>query len=55
MPRPDGPPHDLARLIEVLDQHGVEYLACGGAAAQAYGAKRPTEDADNGGGLFFVP
>lgn len=46
MPTPDGPPHDLARLIEVLNQHGVEYLVCGGAAAQAYGAERPTQDAD---------
>jgi hypothetical protein len=46
MPTPDGPSHDLPRLIEVLDQHGVEYLVCGGAAAQAYGAGRPTEDAD---------
>jgi hypothetical protein len=46
MPTPDGPSHDLARLIEVLDQHSVEYLVCGGAAAQAYGAGRPTEDAD---------
>jgi hypothetical protein len=46
MPTPDAPSHDLARLIEVLDQHGVEYLVCGGAAAQVYGAERPTEDAD---------
>jgi len=29
----DGPPHDLPRLIEVLDRHGVEYLIVGGAAA----------------------
>lgn len=41
-----GPPHDLARLIEVLDRHGVDYLLAGGAAAFAYGAKRLTEDAD---------
>lgn len=48
MPAPDssGPPHDLARLIEVLDRHGVEYLLAGGAAARAYGAERLTEDAD---------
>ena len=48
MPAPDssGPLHDLARLIEVLDRHGVEYLLVGGAAARAYGAKRLTEDAD---------
>jgi len=36
-----GPPHDLARLIEILDRHGVEYLLVGGAAARAYGAKTP--------------
>jgi hypothetical protein len=42
----DGPPHDLSRLIEVLDRHRVEYLIVGGAAAFAYGAERPTEDAD---------
>lgn len=48
MPAPDsaGPPHDLARLIEVLTRHGVEYLLAGGAAARAYGAERLTEDAD---------
>lgn len=46
MPELDGPPHDLPRLIEALDRHGVEYLVCGGAAAQAYGVERPTEDAD---------
>jgi hypothetical protein len=42
----DGPGLDLARLIEALNRHGVEYLLCGGAAATAYGAKRPSEDAD---------
>lgn len=46
MPEGNGPPHDLPRLIEALDRHGVEYLVCGGAAAQAYGVNRPTEDAD---------
>ena len=48
LPEPDGsgPPHDLARLIECLDRHGVEYLLAGGAAARAYGATRLTEDAD---------
>jgi len=46
MPELDGPPHDLPRLIEVLDRHEVEYLIVGGAAAYAYGAERPTEDAD---------
>ncbi len=42
----DGPPHDLPRLIEVLDRHGVEYLIVGGAAAFAYGATRLTDDVD---------
>jgi predicted nucleotidyltransferase len=46
VPDQDGPPHDLGRLIEVLDRHGVEYLMVGGVAAIGYGAKRPTEDAD---------
>jgi predicted nucleotidyltransferase len=46
MSEPDGPAHDLRRLIEVLDRHGVEYLLVGGAAANAHGAERPTEDAD---------
>jgi hypothetical protein len=46
MPAPDGPSHDLPRLIGTLDRHGVEYLICGGAAAVAYGASRPTDDAD---------
>jgi hypothetical protein len=48
MPAADGPgpPHDLARLIEVLDRHKVEYLLAGGAAARAYGAGRLTQDAD---------
>jgi hypothetical protein len=43
---PDGPPHDLQRLIEVLDCHEVEYVVVGGAAAYAYGARRRTDDAD---------
>jgi hypothetical protein len=46
MPGLDGPPLDLSRLIEVLDRHAVEYLIVGGAAAFAYGAERPTDDAD---------
>lgn len=46
MPAPDGPPHDLPHLIEVLNRHEVEYLIVGGAAAYAYGAERPTDDAD---------
>jgi predicted nucleotidyltransferase len=43
---PDGPRHDLGRVIEVLDRHGVEYLMVGGVAAIGYGAERPTDDAD---------
>jgi hypothetical protein len=46
MAKPDGPPHDLIRLIRVLDRHEVDYLLVGGAAARAYGAERLTEDAD---------
>ena len=46
MPTPDDPPHDLGRLIEVLDRYKVEYLMVGGVAAIGYGAERPTEDAD---------
>ena len=46
MPKPDGPELDLPRLISVLDHQGVEYLVIGGAAAVAYGAERPTQDAD---------
>src|SRR5580658_8396199 len=42
----DEPAHDLRRLIEALDHYAVEYLIVGGAAAVAYGAARPTEDAD---------
>jgi hypothetical protein len=48
MADPDGPPHDLGRLIEVLDRFGVEYLMVGGVADIGYGAERPTEDADCG-------
>lgn len=37
---------DLARLVQVLDRHGVEYLVVGGVAARAYGATRLTQDLD---------
>ncbi|MDA8047560.1 MAG: hypothetical protein M0Z30_20395 [Actinomycetota bacterium] len=46
MTKPEGPEHDLPRLIEVLDRYKVDYLIVGGAAAVAYGARRPTDDAD---------
>lgn len=46
MPSIDGSPHDLGRLIEVLDRHEVEYPMVGGVAAVGYGAERPTEGAD---------
>ncbi len=46
MSPPDGPPPDLGRVIAVFARHGVDYLLCGGAAAAAHGAERPTDDAD---------
>lgn len=46
MAEPDSPALDLGRLIGALERHGVKYLLCGGSAATAYGAERPTEDAD---------
>ncbi|HEY1651299.1 MAG TPA: hypothetical protein VGG09_05405 [Acidimicrobiales bacterium] len=46
MSKADGPPYDLPRLIEVLNRYEIEYLIVGGAAAYAYGAARPTDDAD---------
>lgn len=46
MAAPDGPPHDLVRLLTTLDRHGVQYVLVGGAAARAYGAGRLTDDAD---------
>jgi hypothetical protein len=45
-PEGSGPPHDLERLIGVLDRHGVKYRLVGGAAGRAYGAQRLTEDPD---------
>jgi hypothetical protein len=42
----DGPLHDVARIVEALERHGVEYLLIGGVAAVGYGAQRPTEDTD---------
>ena len=46
MPNPDLPAHDLGRVVEALEGHGVEYLLIGGVAAIGYGATRQTEDAD---------
>jgi len=37
---------DLARLLAVLHQHGVEYVLIGGMAALYHGSPFPTEDAD---------
>src|SRR6266540_2614359 len=42
----EPPPLDIARVIAVLDRHGVEYILVGGAAAQAHGAQRLTKDVD---------
>lgn len=43
---PEGRTPDLARLVEVLDRHGVDYLVVGGVAARAHGATRATQDLD---------
>ena len=45
-PSPEYSPPDVARLVEVLDRNGVEYLVVGGVATQVYGAERPTGDFD---------
>jgi hypothetical protein len=37
---------DLARLLRVLDRHGVVYVLIGGLAAVYHGSPFPTEDAD---------
>ena len=37
---------DLARLLEVLEQHKVAYVLIGGLAAVYHGSPFPTEDAD---------
>jgi Nucleotidyl transferase AbiEii toxin, Type IV TA system len=42
----DGPSLDLGRLVAALNGNRVDFLLCGGAAATAYGAQRPSEDAD---------
>ena len=43
----DGPALDRARIIEVLERHGVEYLVVGGVGAQLHGATRATADFDS--------
>ena len=43
---PEPPELDLARIVEALDRHGVEYLIVGGHAARAYGARFLTRDSD---------
>lgn len=42
----DGPPLDVAKLLEALERHGVEYLLVGGVAARGHGASRLTKDFD---------
>ena len=46
MPNHEFPDHDLGRVVEALERHGVEYLLIGGVAAIGYGASRQTEDTD---------
>lgn len=44
---PEAPePFDSARILAVLDAHGVEYLLVGGVGARAHGARRDTYDID---------
>jgi hypothetical protein len=45
-PSAEGGIPNVARLVEVLDRHGVEYLVIAGVAAPAYGAARQTQDFD---------
>ena len=37
---------DPARIVEVLERHGVDYVLVGGIAAQAHGATRATDNLD---------
>lgn len=46
MSDPDAPPLDDARIAEVLDAHGVEYVLVGGLGARLRGATKPTRDFD---------
>ncbi len=40
------PALDLARSLDALDRHQVDYLLVGGVSANAYGASRRTADFD---------
>jgi predicted nucleotidyltransferase len=39
-------PLDLRELFRALEEHGVDYLAIGGVAAQVHGRRRTTKDLD---------
>lgn len=41
-----APAFDAHRIVEILQQHRVEYVLVGGFAAILYGSRRPTEDID---------
>lgn len=47
MSHTDEPAFNRARIFEVLDRHGVQYLVIGGVGAQLHGASRPTTDFDS--------
>ena len=46
MSAPDAPQFDEARIVQVLDRHGVAYVFVGGLGALLHGASRPTMDFD---------
>ena len=46
MSAPDAPQFDEARIVQVLDRHGVAYVLVGGLGALLHGASRPTLDFD---------
>ncbi|HEU5002591.1 MAG TPA: hypothetical protein VFW71_07425 [Actinomycetota bacterium] len=46
MSSPDAPRFDEARIVQVLDRHGVAYVLVGGLGALLHGASRPTMDFD---------
>jgi hypothetical protein len=43
---PNAPQFDEARIVQVLDRHGVAYVLVGGLGALLHGASRPTMDFD---------